>query len=244
MNKCSVTKNISICKGTMDDYRRLARFHYRDHLLGPYVAIYALKTKTISGMNETAGVIVYKMPATALELRNAATGGIFTGFDRVTQLNIINKNIRCISRVVIEPRFRGLGLASRLVSETMAEVKVPIVESLAVMGKVNPFFEKAGMKKYCASTPARCLQLKEAFSSVDIEEAELISPCVVHAKIESLPGDKKAFIEYQIRFFLQSYGRRRMMNHCQERTTYVLGQLTDRPVYYIWFNPNMKLIID
>ena len=244
MNKCSVTKNISICKGTMEDYRRLARFHYRDHSLGPYVAIYALKTKTLSDMNETAGVIVYKMPATALELRNVATGGIFTGFDRVTQLNIINKNIRCISRVIIEPRFRGLGLASRLVAETMVEVEIPIVESLAVMGKVNPFFEKAGMQKYCASIPTRCLQMKEAFSTVGIEEAHLISPSVVHAKIESLSGDKKAFIEYQIRLFLQSYGRRRQMTHCPERTSYVVGQLTDRPVYYIWFNPKMKLNTD
>ncbi len=244
MNKCSVTKNINICKGNMDDYRKLARFHYREHSLGPYVAIYALKTKNLSSTNETVGVIVYKMPAPALELRNVATSGIFTGFDRTTQLNIVNNNIRCISRVIIDPRFRSLGLASWLVAQTMPKVKITIVESLAVMGKVNPFFEKAGMKKYSANIPARCLQLKEAFSIVDIEEAQLINPSVVHEKMESLTSKKKAFIEYQIRLFLQSYGRRRMMTHSQERTAYTLGKLTDRPVYYIWFNPNMKLNTD
>lgn len=244
MNKCSIVENIDICKGNMDDYRRLARFHYREHSLGPYVAIYALKTKNLSPVNETAGVIVYKMPAPALELRNIATGGILTGFDRTTQLNIVNKNVRCISRVIIDPRFRGIGLASWLVAQTMPKAKVPIVESLAVMGKINPFFEKAAMKKYCANTPARCLQLKEAFSIVDIEEAMLVNPSVVHEKIEALISQKKSFIEHQIRIFLQSYGRRRMMTHSQERTAYVLSKLTDRPVYYIWFNPNMKLITD
>ena len=244
MNKCSVTKNIDICKGNMDDYRQLARFHYREHSLGPYAAIYALKAKKLYRTDETVGVIVYKMPAPALELRNVATGEIFTGFDRTTQLNIVNKNIRCISRVIIDPRFRGIGLASWLVAQTMAKVEIPIVESLAVMGKVNPFFEKAGMKSYSANIPSRCLQLKEAFSTVGIEEAELVSPSIVHEKTEALTSQKKTFIEYQIRLFLQSYGRRRMMAHCPERTAYILGKLTDRPVYYIWFNPNMKLNTD
>jgi len=244
MNKCSVTKNISICKGNMADYNQLARFHYRQHSLGPYAAIYALKIKNRLSINETIGVIVYKMPVPALELRNVATGGILTGFDRTTQLNIVNKNIRCISRVILDPRFRGLGLASWLVSQTMPKVNIPIVESLAVMGKVNPFFEKAGMKKYSANTPARCLQMKEAFSIVSIEEDMLVNPSIVHKKIESLTIERKAFIEYQIKLFLQTYGRRRTMHHSPERTDYLISKLTDRPVYYIWFNPNMKLNTD
>jgi predicted GNAT family N-acyltransferase len=62
-----------------------------------------------------------------------------------TRLSLINKNVVCITRVIIDPRFRGLGLASRLVRETMGQMGRPIVESAAVMGHVNPFFEKAGM---------------------------------------------------------------------------------------------------
>jgi hypothetical protein len=183
------------------------------------------------------------MPSPTLELRNAATGSIFSGFDRATGLAIVNKTIRCISRVIIEPRFRGLSLASTLVHETMPRMNVPIIEAVAVMGLVNPFFEKAGMKAYYAKPAARCIQLIEAFSIVGIEEAEIIWPRKVQRKIESLQPSKAEFIEQQIKTFLQSYGKRRQMEPSIERTRYVLSKLTFRPVYYIWFNEKIEFRI-
>ena len=72
------------------------------------------------GYESVVGVIVYIMPAPSLELRNVATGGVFGGLgDRGMQLQMVNENIRCVGRVIIEPRYRGLGLSSWLVKETM-----------------------------------------------------------------------------------------------------------------------------
>jgi hypothetical protein len=176
------------------------------------------------------------MPSAGVEMRNVATGNFFAGFDNRTRLSLINKNIRCISRVIIEPRFRGLGLASRLVRETMPEMDVPIVEAMAVMGIVNPFFKKAGMKSYAAKMPMRCVKLIEAFSEVGIEEEELIDAEVVQRKIEQLGRREGEFIESEIMGFLQSYGERRYEKAGVERTRFVSSKLTYRPVYYIWFN--------
>ena len=128
--KCSVTKKMQIVRSGLDDYKKLARYHYRDSRLTAYAAVFAMRSGS-----ETIGVIVYTMPSAALELRNIATGNAFVGLGRATQLSLINKNIRCIGRVIIEPRFRGLGLAGRLVRETMPQVNVPIVEALAVMAR-------------------------------------------------------------------------------------------------------------
>jgi hypothetical protein len=237
---CSVTKRLRIVPGTLDDYGRLAHYHYRDGSLGPLAGIFALKpVSPLSGLScrDTVGVIVYTMPAASLELRNAATGNFLTGLDRSTQLALINRNIRCISRVIIEPRFRGLGLAVRLVRETMPRMNVPIIEAMAVMGMVNPFFEKAGMKAYAAKMPVRCVKLIEAFSAVGIEEEELIDAEEVQRKVEQLGRREGELIERQIRDFLQSYGQRRYEKNSLERTRFVLSKLTFRPVYYIWFNP-------
>jgi len=239
MHGCSVYKKLKIVAGSLDDYKSLAQYHYRNSRLGPFKAIFALK---LHG-EKTIGVIVYVMPTPGLELRNIATGNIFVGFDRATQLALINKNIRRISRVIIEPRFRSLGLASRLVRETMPKLNVPIIEAMAVMGRVNPFFERAGMKAYTAKMPARCVQLIEAFSVVGIEKHELINAQQVQHKIDELSAGKAKFIEHQIQYFLRSYGKRRNMLHGLERTRFILSKLTERPVYYIWFNPqheNMK----
>ena len=231
MRECSVVKRVQIVAGDLNDYKRLAGYHYRDGKLGPYAAIFSMKMGT-----EAIGVIVYKMPTPGAELRGVALGDIFDGLDRRTRLTLINRNIRCISRVIIEPRFRGLGLASRLVRETMPRMDVPVIEAMAVMGMVNPFFEKAGMKAYVGKRPARCVQLIEALSAVGIEGDMLIEPREVQEKIERLRGADGGFIEGQIRWFLQSYGKRRYMAAGLERTAFVLSKLGDRPVYYVWIN--------
>jgi hypothetical protein len=204
--------------------------------------MFALKSAQSAGLRrQTVGVIVYKMPTPGAELRNVATGGLFTGFDRATQLVLLNKNVRCINRVIIDPRFRSLGLASRLVRETMPGINVPIIEAMAVMGMVNPFLEKAGMRAFTAKIQARCVRLVEAFSMVGIEKQELIDPQKVQAKLDRLPAASSEFIEREIYRFLQSYGSHRYSHASLERTRYILGKLTERPVYYIWFNPELKL---
>lgn len=243
MRSCSVCKKLRIVPGSRADYEELAHYHYRNNQLGPFVAIFALKPAVGTDLGRQAvGIIVYRMPTPGAELRNVATGDFFAGFDRATQLTLINKNIRCISRVIIEPRFRTLGLASRLVRETMPRMNVPIVEAMAVMGLVNPFFEKAGMKAFTAKMPTRCVRLIEALSMMGIERQKLIDPQKVQAKLDRLPGAKAEFIELETKRFLQSYGNHRYSDAGLERTRYVLSKLTLRPVYYIWFNPKLKLL--
>jgi len=244
--KCSVCRKLRIVRGCLDDYKQLAHYHYRDSRPGPYAAIFALKpNRTLAGVSgtEAIGVIVYAMPSPGLELRNVATGNLLAGFDKRTQLALINNNIRRISRVIIEPRFRSLGLASRLVRETMPQMNVPIVEAMAVMGLVNPFFEKAGMKTYEAKMPVRCVQLAEALSTVGIEKDLLIDPRKAQQQLDQLQGPEAEFIKLQIRNFLQSYGKRRQMPAGLERTIYTLSKLTLRPVYYIWFNPTIAFSV-
>ena len=245
MRSCSVTKKLQIIRDCLDDYKKLAHYHYRDSHLGMFTKIFAIRPSKALGVQlgaETIGVIVYTLPSEGVELRNVATGNLFSDLDKKTRFTLINKNIRCIRRVIIEPRFRGLGLASRLVRETMPEMGVPIIEAMAVMGLVNPFFEKAGMKSYTAKMQERCIQLVEAFSLVAIEKDVLISPQKVQQKLDQLRQPEAEFIELQINRFLQSYGKRRYMQPGLERTRFVLSKLTARPVYYIWFNPKMRLL--
>jgi len=252
---CTVTKNLQVVKGTRADYESLSHYHYREPNMGPYAAIFALKGKFRTAVKlETVGVIVYSMPTAGAQMRNIATGGIFAGLDRSTQLKLINKNIRTISRVIIEPRFRSLGLAVRLVRETMPIMDVPFVEALAVMGRANPSFEKAGLTRYDTPISASCVRLVEAFSAVGVDEQDLIDAEVVQNRLSSLvtcrsysesrgTSHEAQFIEDEMMRFLQSYGQRRLMQPGIERTRFVLNKLTDRPVYYIWRNPNIELRI-
>ena len=237
---CSVTRNIEITNGTLDDYKQLAKYHYRSSKLRCFAAIFKM-TARFGNRKFPVGVIVYSMPTAGLELRNVALGNIFSGFDRATQMALINKNIRRISRVIIEPKFRCLGLASRLVRETLPLLQTPVIEALAVMGEVNPFFEKAGMTRFEAKTPARCVQMLEAFDAVGIGKDELVNAAQLHKKIECLPQQKKIFTARQIQQFLLSYGRNRNLQNGKEQAAFVISKLGTRPVYYVWLNEKIKL---
>ncbi len=231
------------------EYGELSQYHYRQGRLGPYKVMYALVDthplrSRFSEGRIIVGVIVYSMPSPNLALRNVAMDGVFAQFgDRRAQLQLVNENIRCISRVIIDPRYRGLSLASYLVRKTLTKLDVPVIEALAVMGQVNPFFEKAGMKKFEAKTSLHCAKLSEALGMVGIDEAHFMDPRDIHKKLKGLSAAHRDFIEKQFYDFLQAYGKRRNMTEGIERTSFVLGKLSSRPAYYIWRNPRIPLTI-
>jgi GNAT superfamily N-acetyltransferase len=245
MHTCSILNELEIVDGAMSDYEQLAAYHYRDSRPTAIKAVFTLRPRQSLGSlgRKPAGVIVYAMPNPRVELRNVATGGIFAGLDRQTQLGLLNRNVRCIARVIVEPHFRGIGLASRLVRETIPQMNVPIVEALGVMPLVNPFLEKAGMRAFEPRIPVEHVELIEALSAVGIEENDLVDPDMTQRKLDQLATNAGEFIEIRVQRFLKSHGSRRNMPAGIERTRYILGRMTHRPAYYIWFNPDLEVSI-
>jgi hypothetical protein len=243
MHTCSIHTMLTVVTGDLDDYKQLALYHYRDRQPVAVKAVFCLKPrKTLAtSTGRAVGVIVYVMPNPRVEMRAVATGETFAGLDRQTELALLNRNIRCIARVVIEPRFRGIGLASRLVRETMPRMNVPIIEALGVMPRVNPFLERGGMKAYEPGVAVHHVELIEALDAVGIEERHLIDPPAVQKRLDALRGPAADFIEARMQEFLKSHGKRRTMRPGLERTRYVLSKLTQRPAYYIWWHPDLEV---
>jgi hypothetical protein len=244
--QCTIKKYLKIVKGNIGDYKPLSRFHYRNCRTGPIAAVYKIiDTHPMrSEIDPVVGVIVYSMPVCSSQLRNAATDGLFNKLGSAATMQLINKNIRTISRVVIEPRYRNLGLAYELVEKTMPLLQMPYIEALAVMGKVNPFFEKAGMMKFEAPMQTRSVKLLQALSVINIEEGDLVDIEKTHSKMTNLKGRVKSFIEKQIKDFLAAYGKRaRNLPNDLVRTEYIISRLSDRPIYYLWRNADIELKI-
>lgn len=251
---CTIKKYLKIIPGTIADYKPLARFHYRESQTGPVAAVYKIidthparvalygcatePGAKATGDSEPIGIIIYSMPACSVQLRNIATNGLFTKLGSASaNMQLVNNNIRTISRVVIEPRYRALGLSYQLVKKTMPMLNMPYIEALAVMGKVNPFFEKAGMMKFQAPEPLRSVKLQSALSAIGIEQTDLVDIERTHNKLQSLNPKAKSFIEKQIAEFLTAYGKRaRLMHDSFQRTEFFISRLSERPVYYLWRN--------
>lgn len=95
-----------------------------------------------------AGVLVEVRPVLNCALRGVALGGRYDGGEKDLLAVLLNEEVRTIARVVVLPRFRGIGLGVALVRHALAHAQTRYVEALAVMGRVQPFFEKAGMRRF------------------------------------------------------------------------------------------------
>ncbi len=144
-SRCSVYEGVCIEKGSFDDYKKLSRFHYRSKS-EKSESLWLKDCYKLLFDEELIGVIVYSRSYLNLKPRNMVFGEryVYTPGD-LHKARLINEEIARISRVIIHPKFRGIGLGAYLVKETMPKVDAKVIEVLAVMAKYNPFFEKAGM---------------------------------------------------------------------------------------------------
>jgi len=144
--QCSICANVRIEKGSIEDYEKLKRFHYRSKNDKELASLRVKDCYKLLYGDSLIGVIVYSHSYLNLKPRNMVFGDryVFTPGD-LHKAKLINEEIARISRVVVHPKFRGIGLGEFLVKETMPKADAKVVEVLAVMAKYNPFFENAGM---------------------------------------------------------------------------------------------------
>ncbi|MCL4220143.1 MAG: hypothetical protein KJZ65_02115 [Phycisphaerales bacterium] len=153
---------IIIEPGSKRDVDRLIAHHY---LAGsPATRVGCLRA--IDGAHdELAGVLVVSMPTLNGAWRAQAWPGRYSGRDRRGAVARLNAEVRCISRVIVDPRFRGRGVARRLVEAYLSDPLTLATEAVAAMGSICPFFERAGMTAYHLPRDAADARLADALES-------------------------------------------------------------------------------
>ena len=204
----------------------------------------ALRAVTSKGRETLVGVIVYSRSPLSLAARNRATGGRYRVGRNLAAGRLVNEELRIVSRVVITPNWRGLGLASRLVAETLPRVGTPYVEALAAMGRVHPFFEQAGMTAYPgpngAGAPASAgsERLRSALEAVGLGRSARRSAEAIEAALESLAPAARRLAEREIARWARSYlaAKNHRSQRPERRRTLdlVARHLDSAPVYYLW----------
>jgi ABC-type lipoprotein export system ATPase subunit/GNAT superfamily N-acetyltransferase len=137
---CSLKRQMRVEQGTFQDYKALSQFHYRTGRCPPPRKIFVLKRR-----GERCGVIIYSYPPPMTFGRSRVWKG---------SLQRLQREVSVISRVVVHPKYRSIGLGAKLVHDTLARAGTPCVEAVAVMARYNPFFERAGMRRIAESKPS------------------------------------------------------------------------------------------
>jgi ABC-type lipoprotein export system ATPase subunit/predicted N-acetyltransferase YhbS len=239
--ECSLMKEICIEQGTRSDYALLAGFHYRSHNVGIVRKIF----RAIRG-DEVAGAIVYCYPGMTVAGRLQVLPKM--------SVQDLNQKLSVIMRVVVHPKYRTVGLGQRLVRETLPLAGTPCVETIAVMAKYNPFFERAGMQKIMEQpTPKEALAIREVLSNLGFNPTLLASEKYVFNKLRSLSDKqvwdiRQAFIKnVHLRFmkeffYHQPYGKRELYKQRVETASleklakliHVTALLLQTKVYLFW----------
>jgi len=196
--ECSLVREMQVVEGSMQDYYQLAAFHYRSHKVAGVRKIFCLKRG-----EELCGVVVYSYPPAACFGRRMVLPKM--------SMREINQKLSIISRVVVHPKYRTIGLGHKLIRETLEHAGTPYVETVAVMAKYNPFFEKAGMRKIAESQQVKsALHMAEVLKTLGFNITFLRSSKYVLKKLASLNSQdlsmlKNAFAENKHPRFMKEF---------------------------------------
>jgi GNAT superfamily N-acetyltransferase len=126
-----------VSQATKSDWPYFARWHYRSHHVGLTRFVTLLWHAA-----EPVGICLFVSPPISLAQRNRYFGR--SGRWERTSIRTMNRQLLTLSRVVLHPTYRGAGLAAAFIRRSCELSGFPWIETLAQMGHVNPFFERAG----------------------------------------------------------------------------------------------------
>jgi GNAT superfamily N-acetyltransferase len=123
----------------------------------------------------------------------------------------LNEKLSIISRVVVHPKYRIIGLGAKLVKETLPLAGTPYVEMPAVMAKYNFFAEKAGMQKIVEQPPPKeALKIAETLRQLGFNIQLLSNEKYVFQKLQTLTDKdiaiiREAFIRHSHARFMKYF---------------------------------------
>jgi ABC-type lipoprotein export system ATPase subunit len=265
--ECSLVREMRVEPGTIGDWHGLCEFHYRSHQVRSVRKIFRLvrllgipstrrtpstrgtqSTQSTQSVREVCGVIVYGFPPIGVQGRGLVLPKM--------GIQELNKKLSIISRVVVHPKYRSLGLGAYLIRESLPQVGTD-VEMVAVMAKYNPFAEKAGMKKVLEQQPSpEAKRVSAVLAALGFNLQLLSSEKYVYSVLYNLrpeqvdrirqvlkkngvPRLQKELIEgRQGRFYAKSGEWRRAVERADlaglARVIRVVGLLLQTKVYLFW----------
>jgi len=244
IDPCGSTADPRIIAGTRADYLALKAHHYRPGHPMTMTRVLVVRDDTPSASDRylarpatprPIAVLVESLPALSCRLRDAALGGRYGHLRPKPRSQLLNEELRCISRVIVDPRYRGLGLAVRLVKHALATATTRYTEALAVMGRVSPFFERAGMVAYERQARPNEQRAIDALRYAGIEPNELALPSRVAQRVAALPVSHRQLLTRELMRWHRSAGGRGVSRTPQlaDVLNAARQRLLARPIYYL-----------
>ncbi|MCC6573313.1 MAG: hypothetical protein IT462_05920 [Planctomycetes bacterium] len=132
---------IVVVPGRAGDYARFAHWHY----LGTSKPGPSRLVLIAQHEGEPVGIAIFGHSHMLLGPRRGALPPAYWP-ENVARFGArdLNRDVRLLSRIIVDPRFRGVGVAGKLIADGLRQLGVPYVECLAQMGAFSSFLTSAG----------------------------------------------------------------------------------------------------
>jgi GNAT superfamily N-acetyltransferase len=131
---------LTITEGTQADWQRFQRWHYCGHDLA-----FTRRIVLLWHGDEPIGICVFAAPAASLAARTRYFG--LRNPRSSVALAALNEQLWLLQRVVMNPTYRGAGIAAAFVRRACETCPVDWIETLSALGHTIPFFEHAGFTR-------------------------------------------------------------------------------------------------
>jgi len=194
-----IYKNVKIELGDKADYEKLKKFHYRQSNLGAIKNIYKMTFN-----NEVIGVTVITYPHLALKGRNIYTNKKYSKMTKAICTEI-NKKFECIARIILHPKYRGLGLAYHFLKKYFELSNSKYIETVAVMANYTPFFERAGMIKVETEQDKKRTEMIADLKQYEFNIALISSARYNESVFNNLSDEQKEQVKIIVKKILNRY---------------------------------------
>lgn len=221
----------SITTGSRADLRALAPLHYRS---GAPATIARILRCVDRDRAEVVGVLAASLPTLNGRWRELAWPGRYHSEDRRHDAHRLTAEVRCISRVIVAPSHRSMGVAQKLIRAYLESPLTPRTEALSAMGRVSPIFEHAGMTAHTLPIASRHQRLLDAFDAVGIARWRLAQPSTLEPRLHTLPLTDHHFIRTELSLWANASRATRRCTEAPLKVQLAIAcrSITARPVAY------------
>jgi energy-coupling factor transporter ATP-binding protein EcfA2 len=218
---------ITFEQGRLRDWDAFSHWHYLGHgRPGPTAAVWLAKLD-----GRAVGIAVFGFPHLLLSARKGVLPRVCEPREVLQHgAAYLNANVRLLSRIVIDPRLRGCGVANALLRHALSRVGVPFIECIAQMGEFTGFLQRAGFEHAGKVQPPRAvLRVRRLLEKHAVSVRELMTAPEAHPHMQSA---LKALVNSRIESG-HGQGRESHANH-EVVLQSALARLYAEPAYFVW----------
>jgi ABC-type nitrate/sulfonate/bicarbonate transport system ATPase subunit len=229
---------IEIIRGSLRDYARFERWHY----LGPGRPGPTSDVFIARHEGRPVGIALFGYPHLLIAARARALPEFAPARVMGEGAAGLNRDVRLLQRVVVDPRFRGIGISRRLIRHGLGHTNTRYVECIAQMGEFSDFLLAAGFERAgCIPPPAAVRALLNFTREHGIDPAQLIEPRSRNACLQHLPDAAAARLSRLLHAVARSriqtgFGslRRGGCTFGEPLLRKALARLHACPAYFLW----------